>query len=114
MANFDEAFKLNYQPKCKYENYMDNMKKKINQDDTYLNNQNIIPGNFCNIDLAYDRVKVSNQKYDQITSDFNKPFYGYICKECHGPINYHWKIQQQFPHDFIRGEYRKLNKDEVI
>ena len=114
MANLNEAFNLNYQPKCKLDGYMDGMKKKINQNDDYLNNQNIIGNRYCNVDSAYDRVKVSNEKYDQITHDTFKPFYGFICRECGGPINYHWKIQAEFPHDFVRGEYRRLNKDEVI
>ena len=114
MANLNEAFNLNYQPKCKLQNYMNNMKKNIYEDDIALTNQNIISNNFCNINNAYDRVKVSNEKYDNITYDFNKPTYGYICKECNGPINYHVRIQNKFPHDFIRGEYRRLNKDETI
>lgn len=114
MANLDEAFNLNYTPKCKFDGYMDKIKKKINHEDQYLNNQNIIGNRYCNIDSAYDRVKVSNDKYDHITHETYKPVYGYICQDCGGPINYHWKIQTEFPHDFVRGEYRKLTNGEVI
>ena len=109
MANLNEAFNLNYSPRntCRIPQNLNPSK------DMFYNKQNVIGLPFCGIDNAFDRVKISNSKYDTMTRDYNKHMYGYVCQICRGPVNYHMMIQDKYPHDFIKGEYRPLTKNEL-
>lgn len=113
MANLNEAFDTQRsQDNYKYENYMETLKGKIdNNDSTYR--KNTINHNFSDLNTAFSRVKVSNEKYDKIIGQHNKSIYGFICKICNGCNGYHVSIQEKFPHEFIRGIYRKLEANET-
>lgn len=105
MANLDEAFNLQYNPrtvnlpqlnKPKYDKYE-------NTDAVYAEYN----GN------AFQRVKVSDPKYDDMRPRCNKnPTYGYECNSCHGSVGYHMKIQKKYPHDFEKGKFRQLTEEE--
>lgn len=66
---------------------------------------------FAPLEIAFDRVKVSNRKYDKIIRG-NKSIYGYTCNICNGCFGYHMTIQSIFPHDFVRGAYKELSNIE--
>ena len=115
MANLNEAFNTYKQPnnKPQYDNYMDRLIKKIpnSESDEIINTQNSINTKFTDINNAFDRVKVSNIKYDRIIRG-DKPMYGYVCQLCNGCMGYHLSMQNKHPHDFIKGEYKALQPHE--
>ena len=114
MANLNEAFNTYKQPNTiPYDTYMDNLIKKIPNEESYddIFLPNSLNQNFTNVNSAFDRVKVSNIKYDQIERT-DKPLYGYKCKICNGSMGYHLSIQNANPHDFIRGNYVSLSPNE--
>lgn len=93
MANLNEAFKLQYQGKTR-EYY------PIQTDDKELS-------------AYFARVKVSDPKYDTMPKRSNKnPTYGYECKVCRGSVGYHMSIQNKYPHDFEKGNFRQLSEEE--
>lgn len=111
MANFNDAFK----PQFGFGNirkYNDADYTAKNKEFDYTRSTNTINNNFTVVDNAFARVKVSNPKYDNITRQSNKPFYGTTCKLCGGCVGYHISIQEEEPHDFVKGEYRKLDDVE--
>jgi len=110
MANINEAFgTYKQQDHYKYNNYMETLKNKIDTNEqTYYPNS--INHGFSDLNTAFTRVKVSNEKYDKITRQYNKPIYGYICQKCNGNIDQHFSIQENFPHHFVRGHHHKLNQ----
>ena len=91
MANINKAFKLHNDPDI-------------------INSPNCINNNFVSLDCAFDRIKTSNTKYDDITRFDKTATYGYICQLCNGTVGYHMAIQNKYPHDFIKGNYVKLNE----
>src|SRR5689334_516153 len=109
MANINEAFNTQrQQDKYKYDNYMESLKSTINRNEsTYYPNS--INHGFSDLTTAYSRVKVSNEKYDKITRQHNKPIYGFLCQICNGNIDQHFSIQENFPHHFVRGHHHRLN-----
>jgi len=116
MANLNEAFITYKQQNTRPINmpshqetnndYMNRLMKKIPVEDAGIP-QNSICNNFSCLDTAFDRVKVSNIKYDKIIRG-DRPIYGYICRLCNGCMGYHISIQNTDPHDFVKGEYRPL------
>ena len=89
MSNINEAFNLPSQNNDNYIGY-------FNENLTLVKNSNT-------------RVKVTNPSYDNLPRQKNNKFtYGYICNICNGHINYHMSIQNQKPHNFIKGNFRKL------
>lgn len=112
MANINEAFDTQKpQDNYRYDNYLDKLKNKIdNSETTYLPNS--VNHDFSDLNTAFTRVKVSNEKYDKIMRQYNKPIYGYICQICNGSSDKHFYNQNKFPHPFVRGEYRKLDIEE--
>ena len=94
-------------------NYMDNLIKKVPIDNSrdIPYSPNSINNRYANIDNAFDRVKISNIKYDQIVRT-DKPIYGYKCQLCNGSMGYHLSVQNRDPHDFIRSEYTLLSSQE--
>ncbi|ARF11328.1 hypothetical protein Klosneuvirus_1_185 [Klosneuvirus KNV1] len=113
MANINEAYNTQKsQDNNKYDNYMDKLKGKIdNQESTYYPNS--INHEFSDLNTAYSRVKVSNEKYDKIMRQHNKPIYGFICQACNGSVDQHFYLQTKSPHPFVKGQYRKLEPDEM-
>jgi hypothetical protein len=112
MAQLNEAFNTYKQPKkC----FMDELIKKIptNEPSEIMYSKNSINNQFMDINNAFDRVKMSNTKYDDIIRT-NKSVYGYICQVCNGCMSYHLYVQNKDPHDFIKGEYRALSQQEQI
>lgn len=105
MANLSEAFTVTRQPENSKNDYLQRLKQtlptsnnkiEIDMEDKYMY--------FENMDK---RVKVSNPKYDNITRQPST--YGYSCAECNGSFEYHFSIQNKFPHDFIKGVYKKFS-----
>lgn len=93
MANLNEAFKLQHQV-----NITEYSEPKNNQE----------------LNAYFDRVKVSNSKYDNMPKRCNKnPTWGYECNVCHKTVGEHMKIQKRNVHDFERGVFRKLTDVEV-
>ena len=84
MANINEAFNTN-QPKS-----------------------NTVYNKYTAVENAFDRVKISDIKYDKIVRS-DRSVYGYTCNVCKGCMGYHMSIQHKLPHDFIKGEYRLLH-----
>lgn len=113
MAQLNEAFNTYKQPnqRLQYDDYMNNMIKKIPNEDTLIYSKNSINNQFTDINNAFDRVKISNTKYDKIMRN-DKSVYGYICQICDGCMGYHLYVQNKDPHDFIKGEYRALSHQE--
>ena len=113
MANISDAFnKYPETNKSIYDGYMNKLINKIDNDSNdNISYKNSLNNKFTNIDNAFDRVKISNDKYDNIIRH-NKSIYGYICTVCNGPIGFHLSIQNKNPHQFIRGSYRKLTCTE--
>ena len=113
MANLNEAFNTYKQPNNQnYDDYMERLMKKIpNNEVDEIYSQNTINGKFTNVNNAFDRVKISNLKYDKIIRG-DKSIYGYVCQHCNGCMGYHISIQNKNPHDFIKGEYRALLQHE--
>lgn len=107
MANLNEAFNLQKNPKNKIVNDQLNKSVKNNKREQYYYKNNINM-KFTKFDDAFDRIKISNPKYDNISRYDTKPIFGYICKICNGPVGYHISIQENLPHDFIKDEYREL------
>ena len=95
MANLNECFNLNYAGR----NYDNPTNKKVNYDSDLMNNRNVINNNFMPLHTAFDRIKVSNDKYDNITRSTNKSICGFECQVCHKSVGYHMAIQEQYPHD---------------
>lgn len=109
MANLNEAFYLQFgNGRCK----ANDLKCKQNNEFDLISRPNVINNKFTQVNTAFDRVKITNQKYDDINRQTNKPFYGYTCQECDGCVGYHMSIQTKYPHEFVKGEYRKLSADE--
>jgi len=113
MANINEAFNTyKKQDNNHFDNYMETLKNKIDQNETTCYPNSINHG-FCDLNSAFERVKVSNEKYDKIMRQHNKPYNGFICQICNGSIDQHFYSQNRFPHPFIKGQYRRLNPDEM-
>lgn len=110
MADLNQAFNLSYTGK-NYDNYMEELHKKIVEPDL-AHNSNIIGTNFSPYHAAFDRVKVSNQRYDNITRISDKPTYGYECKLCKQCIGYHLSLEDS-DHDFVKGQFRPLTQQEL-
>lgn len=109
MANINDAFRLQFgNGKCK----MNNIEQKTNNDFDLISRPNVTNNRFSLVNNAFDRVKISNDKYDEINRQTNKSFYGFTCEECGGCVGYHMSIQTKYPHPFAKGEYRKLTKEE--
>ncbi|QKF94023.1 hypothetical protein QKU48_gp0565 [Fadolivirus algeromassiliense] len=109
MANLNEAYNLQFgNGKCK----PNDTKCLTNNEFDLISRPNVTNNKFTLVNDAFNRVKVSNQKYDDIDRQTNKPFYGFVCKECNGCVGYHMSIQGKHPHEFIKGEYRKLSPSE--
>ena len=106
MANLNEAFSTWKEPSNN--NYMNKLLNKIPKyDDENKISPNSVGNKFMHLSDTENRVKVSNEKYDKIIRG-DRTMYGYICADCNGCVGYHTSIQDNDPHEFIRGEYRKL------
>jgi len=115
MADLNQAFNLNYNGR-NLDNYMNDLNKKIKVIDPDLaHNSNIIGTNFSPYHAAFDRVKVSNQRYDNITRISDKPTYGYECQLCGKCIGYHLSLEDpdSVDHDFVKGKFRPLTIQET-
>lgn len=103
MANLNEAFNLNYTPQNKC-NAQPNLYKST---DMFYNKQNVVGLPFSGVENAFDRIKISNSKYDTMTRNYNKHMFGYICQICQGHVQYHMDIQNKYPHDFLKGPFKQ-------
>lgn len=107
MANINEAFNT-YKEQNNNNDYMNKLLNKIQKDDDGNKmSPKSINNNFTYISETRERIKVSDPKYDKIIRG-DRLIYGYICRSCEGCMGYHLSIQYKYPHDFIKGEYRKL------
>lgn len=107
MANLNEAFNLNYSGK-NYRLPQENNNRVVEEELS-----NTINNPFMTYQNAFNRVKVSNQKYDNITRSTNKPIYGYECQICQRSVGIHMALQDRYPHEFIRGKFRPLSEEEL-
>ena len=64
------------------------------------------------LDKYFERVKITNSKYDNMPKNKNST-YAFECKTCHKPAGIHMKMQKIHPHEFIQGQFRKLNDEEA-
>ena len=103
MANLNEAYKLQYNGRPVN---LPELKPPTNEE--YGSKYASYNGS------AFARVKTSNPKYDNMVNRYNKnPTFGYECTKCHKSVGYHMKIQDKYPHDFVKGEFRKLEMEEI-
>jgi translation initiation factor 2 beta subunit (eIF-2beta)/eIF-5 len=86
---------------------MGKLLSQIPKEDDRINMPNSINQNYATFNTAFDRVKCSNEKYDKIIRG-DKSIYGYVCQICGGGIGYHLSIQNIHRHDFIKGNYQRL------
>ena len=84
--------------------------KKIVGNQDLMNNQNVV-SNFMPYHTAFERIKVSNSRYDNLTRYTDKPTYGYECLDCGKPIGYHLSLPNC--HEFIKGKFRPLLEEET-
>lgn len=109
MSDLSEAFQCLRPMNDSNFNYENEIKKiDMNKQKFYRDSKNRINRQYSPVQVAYDRVKITDPKYDHIDWDTNKPFFGFICKVCNGCVGYHFSIQNDFSHNFENGEYREL------
>ena len=109
MANLNEAFNLQYAGN-KYPYPIDDDNKVMDSD--LMNNQNVVGNNFYPYQAAFNRIKQTNPKYDNINRSTNKPMCGYECANCHKSIAVHMAMQEEHPHQYIKGKFRTLEQEE--
>lgn len=78
-----------------------------NLNEAFNTKSNTVYNKYTAVENAFDRVKISDDKYDKIIRG-DRSVYGYMCNQCGGCMGYHMSIQHKSPHDFIKGEYRLL------
>jgi hypothetical protein len=110
MASLEEAFNT-YKNQNSSNDYMAKLLNKIPRHEESKYSSNSINHGFMSIGDTENRVKMSNSKYDKIIRG-DRSIYGFVCKDCGGCLNYHMTIQNKFPHEFIKGKYKRLEDSQ--